>query len=197
LFTDPSSPEPHLMCSWLYFIRNGCLLVCDYWEHIENGPLRSLALCWEMPIAGADELSSKLGMSSYLVSLIPEHTTPQNESASVERELWSEATRKTYCEAATQLSWAIAASQVLNGDQFTTWDAVRSWPMAISTEFIDLLANNHPGALILMAHYCGLLERLQAHWYFEGRATTLRDRVMERLDKKWHHCININSRSDR
>jgi hypothetical protein len=61
--------------------------------------------------------------------------------------------------------------------------------MRISVEYLDLLSQQHPGALILVAHYCILLRRLGSHWYFEGRAKRLLSTVLSCLDGRWHQFI--------
>ncbi|KAH7166511.1 hypothetical protein EDB81DRAFT_285424 [Dactylonectria macrodidyma] len=181
-FTNPASPSQGMLCSWLYFVRNGCLLVCEQWDRIETGPLGPLARSWEMPIPGVQE-ETQSALTDYLLSILPGNSDIQDE------EPWFHSACEIYRETAAQLGWAFATSQALTGNDFTTWDLIRVWPMVISPEFIELLVQEHPAALILLAHYCLLLERIQPQWYFEGRATMLLNTVLERLDRQWHPFV--------
>ncbi|KAH7140008.1 hypothetical protein B0J13DRAFT_558774 [Dactylonectria estremocensis] len=181
-FTNPSCPGRGMLCSWLYFVRNGCLLVCEQWDRIETGPLDLLAKSWEMPIPDIQE-QTESSLTDYLLSIIP------GNRGRIGHKSWSHSTCEIYRSTAAQLGWAFAASQALTGNDFTTWDVIRVWPMVISVEFIELLAQEHPAALILLAHYCLLLERIQPQWYFEGRATMLLDTVLGRLGRQWHPFI--------
>ena len=36
--------------SWLHFLRAGCSMLCDVWDKLESGPLKSLALAWETAV---------------------------------------------------------------------------------------------------------------------------------------------------
>lgn len=185
LLADPSSPHPGLLCSWLYFIRNGCLLVCEFWDQIERGPLGPLANSWESPMPTLDEDPARLHMKSHLLSLIPGTAEPGEE-------LWSASVCETYRDAALQLSWALAAARTLSDEEFTTWDAVRVWPMEVSVPFMELLTQGHPASLVLLAHYCRLLERLEPHWYFEGRTNTLIQAILDRLGSAWRERLRAS-----
>lgn len=183
LLADTSSLYPGLLCDWLYFIRNGCHLVCEYWNHIETGPLAQLASSWESPALGIDEVQGKSRTMERLLSPLTQvGREPEDEA-------WPDHICDLYRDAATQLGEAFAASQVLSSDNFTTWDAIRVWPMHVSAAYMKLLAQGHPAALILLAYYCLLLNRLESHWYFEGKAAKLLNNILSRLECKWHSYI--------
>lgn len=163
--------------SWLYFIRSGCSMLCDVWEQLESGPVASLVSAWEIPITFSVDEHTPLVDS--LLSAIP----PQSS-----KEPWPQDVCDIYRDAALDLGLAFSCTRDLS-DGFTAWDAVRLWPMRISVEYLDLLRQQHPGALILVAHYCILLQRLDCHWYFEGRARRLMSTVLACLDERWHSLI--------
>ncbi|KFZ10144.1 hypothetical protein V501_05329 [Pseudogymnoascus sp. VKM F-4519 (FW-2642)] len=163
--------------SWLYFIRNGCSMLCDVWDEVESGPVGSLVSVWDIPITFL-EAEQKPLMDS-LLSAIPLQGFEDS---------WSEDACEIYREAATELGVAFSCTQGPSAG-FTTWDALRIWPMRISEAYLNLLSQLHPGALILVAHYCILLQRLDSHWYFEGRAKRLLFTVMSCLDRRWHHIV--------
>lgn len=52
-----------------------------------------------------------------------------------------------------------------------------------------MLAASHPGALVLLAHYCVLLMNIEDQWYFRGRATRMIQVIKQRLAPNWHQFI--------
>jgi hypothetical protein len=166
--------ETDVSPSWLHFLRNGCLMVCSVWDLIEDGPVKELASQWEVPIEISEE--GKLPLVDHLLSVIPSQDSQY---------AWSVEECRLYTNTAIELGQAFACTRTLD-EKFTTWDALRIWPMLISLGFMNLLNNWHPGALILLCHYCILLKKLEAHWYFEGRATRLLTTIFKHLDTRWH-----------
>ena len=69
---------------------------------------------------------------------------------------------------------------------FTMWTAVYIWPVQVSQEFLDLLKERDPAALILLAHYCILFVPLEEkHWYMKGYSRRLLSRIYNKLDEEW------------
>ncbi|KFY35815.1 hypothetical protein V494_05574 [Pseudogymnoascus sp. VKM F-4513 (FW-928)] len=163
--------------SWLYFIRCGCSMLCNVWDQLESGPVEPLASAWEVPITFSEAEQDPL-MDS-LLSAIP---VPSSEDS------WPQDVCKIYRDAATELGVAFSCTQD-PGASYTAWDAIRIWPMRISDAYLNLLSQQHPAALILVAHYCILLKRLDSHWYFEGRAKKLLFTATSCLDRRWHHTV--------
>lgn len=185
LTTPSSSPVSHLsgeeaeadlLPPWLYFLRNGCSLLCTVWDHLESSASSPLALAWDIPILHP---SSPTPLLTHLLS-IP-LSCPHNTYS------WSETEVALYTDAATDLATAFASTQLQ--DEFTTWDALRVWPMHLSVPFLSLLQKYHPGALVLLAHYCILLKKIEGHWYFEGRATRLLGMILRHLGRGWWRFI--------
>lgn len=46
-----------------------------------------------------------------------------------------------------------------------------------------------PAALILLAHYCILLARLDSHWYMSGYSKNLFSRIYNQLDQEWRQLL--------
>jgi hypothetical protein len=175
LLAETSGPD--VLPSWLHFLRNGCLTVCSVWDVIESGPVKDLASQWEVPVKISED--GKLPLTDYLLSVIPSQSSP---------DAWPEDVCRLYFETAVELAKAFSYTRAL-GERFTTWDALRLWPMLISVEYMNLLSSWHPGALILLAHYCILLQKVECRWYFEGRSTKLLSTIMKHLDVRWHCYI--------
>jgi hypothetical protein len=169
--------RPDVLPSWLYFLRNSCLMVCSVWDRIESGPMKDLASQWEVPVEISEE--DKQPLTDYLLSVIPSQSST---------DAWPEDVCRLYSDTAVELGQAFSCTRALD-EKFTTWDALRLWPMLISIEYMNLLGNWHSGALILLAHYCILLQKVERHWYFEGRSTKLLSTIVKHLDVRWHCCV--------
>lgn len=159
---------------WLYVMRNSCTILCSLWNVVEEGPCYNLALAWDAPFQVIEAREKSFTDSLAAIATID---AP-----------WSDAVRETYHEAATELALAVECSES-NPDVFTTWDALRIWPMRISESFVGLLKDEHPAALILLAHYTILLRRIESQWYFQDQAKRLLGAVKRKLDPRWHVFI--------
>jgi hypothetical protein len=59
------------------------------------------------------------------------------------------------------------------------------WPVIMSDDFIQLLSQLQPVALVIMAHYCLLIKNCQSCWYMEHRADRMFDAVKQDLSDEW------------
>jgi hypothetical protein len=166
-----------LLPPWLYFLRNGCALLCTVWDYLESSPSAPLAEMWDIPLVIP---SSPTPLLSHLLSIPPAPTSPI---------AWSEQETRLYEQAATDLSSAFASTASHHNSEFTTWDALRVWPMHISLPFLALVKKGHPGALVLLAYYCILLKKIEGHWYFQGRSKRLMGGILERLGREWWSSV--------
>ena len=166
---------------WLYFLRNGCIMLCDLWDWLRETPVSALVQIWEFPMEpGSQEIQA--ARTEYLLSLIPSDAPPLGEDS------WSEDVTTFYRDAAASLAQAFACMDTLS-QTFTMWDVLRMWPLAMEEGFIKLLSDGHPAALILLAHYCVLLRKIESTWYFQGRAASLLANIELQLDRRWHASI--------
>jgi hypothetical protein len=165
-----------ILPNWLYFLRSGCSTLCGFWEQLEVGPVKQLVEMWEIPDNDLDDEGRHV--TDYLISVIPRSDS---------RQVWSDEEVLLYQEATIELGRAFSSARDIS--KFTTWDALRIWPMKISDEYISMVYRWHPGALIILGHYCILLQKIETHWYFEGRATRLLSSVLKCLDEEWHRYL--------
>ena len=178
LLTKASEAALHPLSDWLFFVRHGCFLVCDFWDEIERGPLARLAASWELPMTGDDKISPQL--SRFVLFL----------SCEGEAE-WSREVCDICSSSARTLGLAFNSADVLT-DEFTIWDAVRVWPMSLPDEYLILLTQEHPAALILLAYYCLLLTKLGSLWYIAETPTRILKSIIGRLHHRWHcHISNV------
>ncbi|KAL3471204.1 hypothetical protein BJX99DRAFT_237959 [Aspergillus californicus] len=189
LFLIDNSPRDQeskaILPTWLYFLRGGCSMICDVWDQIQQGPFSALMQAWEIDLEGPDERDPVL--LSRLLAVIP--TTPTSspggsDTTDKDYKLWSEDIIAVYSQAAIQLSRSFAYLHRTQST-ITTWDVLRVWPMEVSMEYMNLLHDEHPGALILLAHYSILLKYMEKYWYFESRAKSLMLGIQKRLGHRW------------
>lgn len=154
---------------WLYLIRSGCSILCDIWDYLELGPVSALAEQWEIPIQVPDGTPPPL--LGHLLSLIHSGSKYSDGSCSSNSvsddfvnkrtKAWTEHEITIYISSARELDLAFRYRDVL-GKAFSTWDALRVWPMAISEAYLDMLARKHEGALVLLGFYCVLLKMVES-----------------------------------
>lgn len=172
-----SNGEAEVVPAWLYFIRSGCVMLCDYWDAVEDGPCGSLAKSWEAPFEVNHDKQQ-----AYLDSLLTIMRAATGEHA------WSSEVCAAYSKAAAELASAYSCWE-FNQENYTTWDALRIWPTEMSRDFTILLRDLHPAGLILLAHYAVLLKPIESTWYFEGRATKLLRTISYKLEHYWHFAL--------
>jgi hypothetical protein len=79
---------------------------------------------------------------------------------------------EAYREALDVLRWVFTLPY-LGDPSFTYRYIILHWLGSLSQDFIILLNERRPGALILLAYYCVLLKRAQCCWYIQGHPDRL------------------------
>ncbi|KAH6674868.1 hypothetical protein B0J14DRAFT_23182 [Halenospora varia] len=174
LTSNDMNTEEAILPSWLHFIRAGCSMLCDHWDTVDSGPVKALAEHWDVPV-DIPEYDTPTPLLAHFLSIIP----PPTSSSS-----WTEIEIFTYKSSAALLDRAFASLRTLR-EKFTMWDILRIWPVEVSREFLEMVSAKHPGALVLLAHYCVMLVKMEGHWWFEGRAGRLLGNVLGELGSEW------------
>lgn len=165
-----------ILPSWLHFIRTGCYMLKEVWHRIESGRASILASAWERNLDVGDE--EKRCHLDFFMSIIPKE------------DAWSEESTRVYRHAANELAESFAyVDRVKKTIGLTAWNILGTWPVRIEQGFFTLTSEEHPGALILLAHYCVILNQIGDCWYIEGRPAILIASIARILDKKWHPYI--------
>ncbi len=148
-------------------------MLCDVWGQIGTGPVRYLAESWENLVDISKFPDQPL--LDYFRAIPPDD--------------WPEEVRVPYNDSALALARTFSCMHALD-ERITTLDVVRFWPIRNSVEYVELLSNWHPGALILLAHYCIVLHRVGTRtWYLERRAASMLSTIVRLLDLTWHRYI--------
>lgn len=174
------APFPSLadkLVNRLHSLRDGCSMVRGVWDVIIEGPVGQLAEQWQVHVENRQ--SSHSPLKERLLSVMPLQGSLN---------AWSAADCNIYVDAAVTLA-RVFDLLILVADKLSAWDAVRMWPMLVSHDFMQFLDDGHPGALILLAHYCIFLKRFESYWYLEGRAAKIMSVIVRHLDPEWLSCI--------
>ena len=177
LVVDPNGPD--VVCGWLSFLRSGCDYVSKVRLSVEHGPLAALLCEWMKPVDMYK--GPQIPLVERLLNIIPSMD---------HQDAWSQQECQIYRDAVCKLGYAFICAERL-GKEFTDWDALRVWPLLLLPDYFELLRDLHAGALIVLAHYCSLLHRLNRKWYLAGRAKRLLEHIVQRLDSEWHSHINL------
>jgi len=64
------------------------------------------------------------------------------------------------------------------------------WPFILPKEFIDLLREAHPVALVVLAHFAALVRSLEgSHWARSGWSGNIIDMIERLLDQQWEEWL--------
>ncbi|KAH9209209.1 hypothetical protein DL95DRAFT_310392 [Leptodontidium sp. 2 PMI_412] len=179
------------LLDWLYIIRGSRNIFKDTWEYMLNGPLSPILQETMFPehlalVPENIEHSRRLN----LLSAMP-FAGMGNKSVSQTHALKStELSQSPIPVALEALSNAFPKAQTAQSHSvYTVCIAVRIWPAQVSSDYLALLKKNDPAALILLAHYCVLLEPFESSWYMHGFRRRLLLRIYNQLDPEWRHWV--------
>ncbi|KAJ5135162.1 transcriptional regulator family: Fungal Specific TF, partial [Penicillium bovifimosum] len=163
--SNDDDPEDAPSSNWIEILRNGCSMLCPVWTELITGPLAPFTTLWRDDLGVTTDPKDPLLIT--LLSVIPDHELESAESL-------------IYRDSAVKL--ANAFSFIKNcGPSPSIWDALNSWPMRVSPDYLTLLKQNNPGALLLLSYYAILLRPLRGEWFLEGRVMGLVDQIARRL----------------
>lgn len=65
-----------------------------------------------------------------------------------------------------------------------------TWPMALEGEYLDLLRRLDPTALVILAHYCVILDAAGSKfWFMQGWGQRIMGAILGSLGPAWHESI--------
>lgn len=68
-------------------------------------------------------------------------------------------------------------------------NAINYWGGALQNDYITLLQEKEPWALIVLAHFCVLVHRSETRWFMKGHGARLLQSISDRLDVQWHEYL--------
>jgi hypothetical protein len=88
------------------------------------------------------------------------------------------------CEALNALRRLFAMIFTPN-QTLSTKTIVYSWPVQVPQRYIILMSERNQAAIVVLAHYCIMLNMIDSFWFMEGCAARLLDQCRKELDKEW------------
>ncbi|KAH7397820.1 hypothetical protein BKA64DRAFT_753543, partial [Cadophora sp. MPI-SDFR-AT-0126] len=67
--------------------------------------------------------------------------------------------------------------------------AAHMWPGSVSQDFVELIYERDPTALVLLAHYCVLLKKVDHVWYLKGLGTGMLENIWCVLGEEWRPWV--------
>ncbi|KAI1940738.1 hypothetical protein LOZ57_005881 [Ophidiomyces ophidiicola] len=71
----------------------------------------------------------------------------------------------------------------------TSWESVFRWPVVVPDAYLAHLKARRPMALVILAHYCVILRRLDACWWSQGWSGQLLEAIFRSLDVAWRPLL--------
>jgi hypothetical protein len=164
--SNDNNEEDAPALEWIEILRNGCSMLCPVWTELTISPLAPFTALWRDDLGVTPNPNDPLLIR--LLSVIPDYESELTENY-------------IYRDSAVKLTQAFAFMERL-GPSATIWDALNSWPMHVSPEYLALLKHSNPGALLLLAYYAILLQPLEGEWFLKGRVMKLIDEIARRLN---------------
>ena len=179
-FASPQSPDSLVFSSGIGTVSEfvpllrGAFSVHDHSiEWLASGPLGS---CLERPLDEAPDLNQNPD-DARLEQILTVLQAVGTEDAMV------------CCEALSVLRKLFAMAATPN-QTISTKTLVYSWPAHISEEYITLLSERKPEALLVLAHYCIMLKMIDSFWFMKDCAARLLHQCRKNLSEEWHLFIS-------
>lgn len=98
-------------------------------------------------------------------------------------------TQKIYRVCISQLQKVFDAEQTYPAMNFDS-QLVSAWPIMVSPEYVDLLRQLAPEALVILAYYAVLLHRCRDSWLYGGGGRFLIESISAHLGTPWQAWLN-------
>ncbi|RFU31376.1 hypothetical protein B7463_g4964, partial [Scytalidium lignicola] len=72
----------------------------------------------------------------------------------------------------------------------TLMTIVYTWPYKISQRYIELVSKRIPEALLVLAHYCLLMKKIEDFWYMKGCAARILHQCQRDLSPEWWSLLD-------
>ncbi|KAN0114638.1 hypothetical protein V8E51_004182 [Hyaloscypha variabilis] len=186
-FGSPKSSEDLLLTGkdntqavpdWLHFLRGTYSMLSSSWEWIQNGTMAPLI----EPIEGRSVVAN--GVEDEYLSRLIQLLGPKATENVHDREK-----SMIYLAALQDLRIVFGKSHSSDSPAHCVRWASFDWPVRVPEDFIRLLNDREPKALVLLAHHCVLLKREQACWYLDGHAHRLLSTIEVTLNAEMRSWI--------
>jgi hypothetical protein len=166
---------------WFQAIRGLMALLTNHWDQLSKGPFAPLLVHVPDPdyvLENVDDehLAKLEGMLLY------------DASNANSLEVIHEARKVEICrEALSELRRVFGLTYFPNRPNDEAW--FRVWIGNVSQDFVELIFERDPRALVILAHYCVLIKRQDHIWYLNGLGPRLLENIRQALTDEWRPWI--------
>jgi hypothetical protein len=177
-FADASGPSESSTIEWVQLLRGSGRLISCFYEEIKQGPLEPI-LTWD----NAAELSavSTVSEPARFLSLEELWDVTKISVSTAEAESLEEALRWL------KITYTMIRAPNSNIDPAST---ALSWPVRVPELYLQMVNARHPAALILLAHFCLLLNKVEDFWWISGMSRDLLQEIHQTLGEEWETWIS-------
>jgi len=182
---------------WFHTIRGQMAFLAKHFDELKKGPFAPLLRCEPVPNYPSDNpddehLTKLEGMLQHPPSLDPLaslSSTPPSSCSSPTDLLFQDARKVEICkEALIELRTSLVLTHPSNEALFGE-ASLRIWAGLISQDFVELIYERDPRALVILAHYCVLLKRNDRVWYIRGLGPGMLRNIWQVLGEEWRCWI--------
>lgn len=178
-FTDTSGlEEDGAPIDWFQLLRGAFTLLITFWANMEKGPLSPILKLWEGPEEPPAQTSRE--DDAKFSSLIG---------------VWNSSPDNLTADEVNALNEALALLRRVYG-QLPYFDtrvcaiaATFSWPVQVPDAYVEMVKQRKPEALVLLAHYCLLLNRVNNFWWIQGMSRHLLENIHQNIGVEWEVWI--------
>jgi Fungal specific transcription factor domain len=169
---------------WVRLLRGVHSFLDGYWHWVKEGPLGPL-----------------LDMGKFEEPSPTEETLEYTEKFNSLKQLWDpERPSKTSTahftdhdvedfEKTLELLKSTYGVIVHDSGTVDTVGVIHAWPIRVPESFIQMVNQQRPEALILLAHYCLLLNKVDHLWWIQGMSRHLLQTIHKALGQEWESWI--------
>ncbi|KAH6672083.1 hypothetical protein B0J14DRAFT_86181 [Halenospora varia] len=176
-FANGKSPSEADTVEWVQLLRGSGGIVRCYYEEIIKGPLEPI-LHWDN--AAEHEAESNPTEAAKFLALEQLWNATGVSVSAVEVDSLNEALRWL------KIIYTIIATPHNNQDPAS---AALSWPVRVPSLFFLMVNNRQPAALILLSHFCLLLNKVEDFWWVRGMSRRVLQEINEALGEEWETWI--------
>ncbi|KAI9730347.1 MAG: hypothetical protein M1834_005857 [Cirrosporium novae-zelandiae] len=185
IFTGSHENEVVPCMKWLPLLNGSRSVVECSTECLRSGPLAPFLLAdkWKMfyqPITHLDPRAQEEDRQLSKLAQMWQAGTPLYGTA--------EADVYVQCLDQLRLSFAHGTRDGGNTAEFLMV-GFSSWCIRIPDEYFKLLDQQKEGALVILAHYFVLADKLKGYWWVDGMAKDLIGKIHAMLNEEWWHWI--------
>ena len=162
---------------WMHLLRGTHILLYSNWDWLSSGPFRPVLERTKSPIEYTNSPND-----FRLAALLPLFKSSTNASG-------KDATDLMFCFAALDRLRRTCSLPFSPCKTISLQTAVFIWPEIVSPAYLQLLQDQRPEALTVLAHYCVQLHQVDSCWYLRGHAARLVSIIRRNLAPEWLHWI--------